>query len=371
MKNENGIALLLVLWVITLLTVICAEFSWTMRTETTITRNFKEGEQAAYVAEAGINKAVVELTRSLNQPPKSSRPEEQEEQELPGWEPGQEPFTFTFGDYECELTIEDENNKININAFLQEAKKNPIKLKSLLEEKFGLEGEERDTVADSMIDWWDTDHDITGVNGAERDYYRSLDDPHDCRDGELPVIEDLLLIKGIDEQLYYGDAGSTEQATTLTPAELEGLLRDGAAASGAPQKQDLKNTETQEAEGFEKRNLGLVNMFTVYSSSKDFKIDINTASAEQLLLLEGMDAETARTIVRTRTERNFASPTDRLPEFKNYEIWKKDITLRSSAEAHFYKIKSSGFVGTVTRKITCTVLITRNNFFFMHWQEGS
>ena len=61
MNNDKGIALLLVLSVITLLTVICAEFSWTMRTETVITRNFRDGEQAAYCAEAGINKAIVEL----------------------------------------------------------------------------------------------------------------------------------------------------------------------------------------------------------------------------------------------------------------------------------------------------------------------
>ena len=68
MNNERGIALLLVLWVIALLTVICAEFSWTMRTETVITRNFRDGEQAAYSAEAGINKAVVELMKNMARP---------------------------------------------------------------------------------------------------------------------------------------------------------------------------------------------------------------------------------------------------------------------------------------------------------------
>jgi len=63
-NNEKGIALLLVLWIVTLLTVICAEFSWTMRTETTTVTNFKEGEQAYYTAEAGINRAIVEMMRT-------------------------------------------------------------------------------------------------------------------------------------------------------------------------------------------------------------------------------------------------------------------------------------------------------------------
>ena len=125
--NEQGIALLLVLWVITLLTVICAEFSWTMRTETVIARNFKEGEQAYYAAEAGINKTIVELIKNLNQPASSIPKEESEEfqEEAPLWEPGLEKIRFSFDEYACEITIEDENNKLSINAFLRAAKKIP------------------------------------------------------------------------------------------------------------------------------------------------------------------------------------------------------------------------------------------------------
>jgi general secretion pathway protein K len=141
----------------------------------------------------------------MSRPPSRSTLEEPDKEEPPlVWEPGIGPINFSFGDYTCAVSIEDENNKIGINAFLREAKKNPAKLKALLDEKIGLEGEERDTVADSMIDWWDADHEITGVNGAEQDYYRSLAEPHACRDGDLPVIEDLLLVKGIDERIFYG-----------------------------------------------------------------------------------------------------------------------------------------------------------------------
>ena len=63
-KNEKGIALLLVLWIITLFAVICAEFSSTMHTETVIVRNYRDGEQAYYTAEAGINRAIIELERA-------------------------------------------------------------------------------------------------------------------------------------------------------------------------------------------------------------------------------------------------------------------------------------------------------------------
>jgi type II secretory pathway component PulK len=373
MKQEKGIALLLVLWIITLLTVICAEFSWTMRTETVITRNFKEGEQAAYVAEAGINKAIIELMRGINTPRTSVKKPETEEPEEPApdlWLPGIDLIPFTFNDFTCEISIEDENNKININAFLAEAKKNPVKLKSLLEEKIGLEGEERDVVADSMIDWWDTDRDITGVNGAERDYYLSLDDPYECRDEQLPVIEDLLLVKGIDENIFYGDKKSAENATTLTKNDLETILTEGSQPREALQEPEPEADDSEAALEMGTRNLGLVNIFTTYSSAREFKIDMNSASVNQLLLLEGMDSGTAQAIIEERKIRLFASPTDRLPQFKNYAVWKKDIITGTGTQAHYYTITSRGFVGAVTREISCTVLITKNNFFLMRWQEG-
>ena len=77
LQNESGIALLLILWIITLLAVICAEFSWTMRTETRIAAHFKEGKQAYYAAEAGINRAIIELMRTRNQAAKTMQPDEQ------------------------------------------------------------------------------------------------------------------------------------------------------------------------------------------------------------------------------------------------------------------------------------------------------
>jgi type II secretory pathway component PulK len=370
MNNDKGIALLLVLWVIALLTVICAEFSWTMRTETVITRNFRDGEQAAYCAEAGINKAIVELMRNMARPPaRSTLGEAETNAPEIVWEAGIGPIPFSFGDYACAVSIEDENNKIGINAFLREAKKNPTKLKALLTEKIGLEGETRDTIADSMIDWWDTDHEITGVNGAEQDYYRSLADPHECRDGDLPVIEDLLLVKGIDEQVFYGDSGSPEQVIDIDAGALQALLSgEGGAAEPAAGQQ--KKAAARDELDEQQRNLGLVNIFSTFSTSTTFKIDANTASVEQLQLLEGMDAETAQLIVRARKEKRFTSPADRLPEFKNYGLWKKDISTGSEGEARYYRIKSRGMVEAASRVITCVVLLTKNNFFVMHWQEG-
>ena len=57
-------ALFLVLWVLTLLSVIVGEFCYTMRTEINITRNFKEGTESYYISVAGLNRTIAELLKS-------------------------------------------------------------------------------------------------------------------------------------------------------------------------------------------------------------------------------------------------------------------------------------------------------------------
>ncbi len=96
-------------------------------------------------------------------------------------------------------------------------------------------------MADSLIDWWDKDKNITGVNGTESDYYESLEKPYKCRDGEIPVVEELLLVRGVSEEVYYGTAEKPQQKITLTKEELETLL----AKEG---DLNLQNEEEEEEE---------------------------------------------------------------------------------------------------------------------------
>jgi len=41
-RNQGGIALVMVLWVMAILSVVVLEFSFAMRTEVNITKNYKE-----------------------------------------------------------------------------------------------------------------------------------------------------------------------------------------------------------------------------------------------------------------------------------------------------------------------------------------
>ncbi len=375
-NNERGIALLLVLWIITLLAVICAEFSWTMRTEISIATHFKEGEQAYYTAEAGINRAIIELMRSRNSKTRTiaQRGEnlEEEEEEDRTWRPGAGPFSFEFEQGRCEVVVEDEGNKIGLNPYLRKNKSNPGNLKALLQEKVGLEGEKRDIVADSMIDWWDKDSNRTGVNGAEDDYYESLEPPYESRDANFPIIEELLLVRGIDEKIFYGATKNPEQKTTLTREELERILRGETIEEDPIEKlleEDITDLEDLE-DGLTGMQLGLSEIFSVGSGSSTFKVNVNTATLEQLMLLRGMDISTAREIIEERKQRNFESKTDRLTQYANYEVWKKDIKVGSRIATGFYRIVSTGYSadGRISRSISCNMRLTSNRCIITNWK---
>ncbi len=222
-KAESGIALVLVLWVLTLLSVMVLEFCYTMRVEATVASNFREGARSYYLAQAGINRALIELVKaesavkkfkgskdSMVKDKNKDETAEEEEEESKEWKPREEPYTFPFEGGECEVKIGDEGSKINLNWVAKEAKKNRKLLTDILEKSCGLEGEERDVITDSIIDWVDKDRNHL-FNGAEDEYYESLEDPYECRDANFVVTEELLLVRGVTEEIYYGGRSSDEE----------------------------------------------------------------------------------------------------------------------------------------------------------------
>ena len=61
----------------------------------------------------------------------------------------------------------------------------------------------------AIIDWTDSDEEVTYLPfikrdnlGAESSYYNQLEVPYKCKNGPLKVTEELLLVKGISEQVF-------------------------------------------------------------------------------------------------------------------------------------------------------------------------
>ena len=62
------------------------------------------------------------------------------------------------------------------------------------------------TIINSLKDWQDSGDDdaISGLTGAESEYYQDLDPPYSTRNGPIMHISELLRIQGISPELYFG-----------------------------------------------------------------------------------------------------------------------------------------------------------------------
>ena len=266
--QEKGVALFMVLWVLILLSAIVTEFCFAMRTEVNMVRNFKEQTEAYYIALAGLNRAIMELIRNENTLAKKAPIESETETPdslTPVWRMNSEipPVVFGAGGYQ--VRIENEAGKINLN----EADENLLKM---MLNRFALEEEQQNIIIDSILDWRD-ENDLHRMNGAENDYYVSLDNPYECKNGDFDTIEELLLVRGITPELFYG-----------------GLKDMVSAFQDRTSKRGRINRKSQKATGG--------------------KICINAASKEMLLSLPQMTEELAQAVIDFRKDADFKTMSE-------------------------------------------------------------
>jgi len=95
--------------------------------------------------------------------------------------------------------ITPEAGKLNLNAATDE--QITALLTPLLQD---LEMENAPALIAALLDWRDTD-DETRENGAESDYYNTLEPPYNAKNGPLDSVEELLLVKGFSAAVLYGE----------------------------------------------------------------------------------------------------------------------------------------------------------------------
>jgi general secretion pathway protein K len=246
-RDEKGVALILVLVVIALLVSLVVDFTYTMQVDVTLAANQRDEVKAFYVARSGMELARLMLKE--DDPAYDARDED--------WALFDEHPGFIDEDDEGRFngTIEDEASKFPINDLIDEKGVIDEGSRRQLERLFEVLDLDPDLV-DPICDWLDRDSNA-GPTGAEDAYYAELSPPYPCKDGPLSSLEELLLVKGMTEEILYGDA------------EKKGLLQ----------------------------------YLTIHS---DDKININTASAEVLQSLSDyIDENLAQAIIDYRQEEPF------------------------------------------------------------------
>ncbi len=198
-SSNRGIALLITMWLLVILSVMAFSFTSLVRTETYSTFAFKEGMENKYLAEAGIQRGIAEIfyrsSFKSNKAPKSS----QLETDLPFQVDGTS-YKDKIGDGQYRVSILDEGGKINLNALNDQT---AVFLKNVLVNN-GMEKEKAEAVIDAILDWKDNDNDVR-LKGAESEYYLSLPNPYSAKNKEFETLEELALVKGVTPELLYGD----------------------------------------------------------------------------------------------------------------------------------------------------------------------
>ena len=193
LRNERGVALIVVLWIFIFLFVIALDFSAAVRDEGMAAHRYAEEAEGYYLAVAGFQEALYELLKLSAQTGQVTAP------------PGSDLFEGNWrqgnlgaGLYEARFV--DEAGKINLNRATED----------LLRRIFinlGLDQARRNILVDSILDWRDED-DLHRLNGAESDYYLSFSPPYTAKNGPFDTVEELLWVRGVTPEIFYGGEGT-------------------------------------------------------------------------------------------------------------------------------------------------------------------
>jgi len=104
------------------------------------------------------------------------------------------------------LEIQDELGKLPVNALIKKYPGRELNPDSFRVWERFLEAFTEEPVAllNGIQDWLDNRDDdaVTGISGAESDYYLSLDPPYTCANGPFIHISELFMVKGISPELF-------------------------------------------------------------------------------------------------------------------------------------------------------------------------
>ncbi len=177
--KSRGLALVTVLWVLTLLSLIAASFSNSTRTEIKLAFNQSETARAEALADAGVHTAILGLMAREA----SSQ-----------WRADGTVYGWRRGDGEIRVRIWDEGGKIDINVATD------VMLKALFVAA-GQEPDEAAVLADRILDFRDT-NDLRQLNGAEDRDYRDAGLPYGAKDAPFEVLEELRQVLGLTQAIY-------------------------------------------------------------------------------------------------------------------------------------------------------------------------
>ena len=202
LRNSRGMALILTILIISLIVALTVEFNRFMRSDLHAAVNLRDGIKLGYIAKSGFNYALAVLLEDAAEGNVDSLHEAWADPKALS-----ENSAAQFEEGRFEVKVSDHSGKIQINKLVKEDGRNyNDDQKGLLMrflKSFGIDDEEADNIVDAIKDWIDADNEVTRF-GAENAHYQALDKPCSCKNAPIEFLEELLLIRGITKELFYG-----------------------------------------------------------------------------------------------------------------------------------------------------------------------
>lgn len=232
--NQSGLALVLTLLLISFLVAVTMQLMITIDRQVTVSTAQREQVRLDAMVLAGLNLARAALLA------------DQQENEVDTTQDlwadlDQERLAALAGGVELQVTIADLSGRLQVNALGasgpgrnpggsvqgEQQEKNTYRevwLRLLTSGRFALNDEDQaEALLDAIADWVDKDENER-IQGAEEQYYRARDPGHGCRNGTMPYLEELLLVKGMTPEIFYGDKEHEGIAEFVTVAGEDGKI---------------------------------------------------------------------------------------------------------------------------------------------------
>lgn len=169
----------MVLWVLSLMTIMAGSFALSTQRESAMLRHAHERARAQALAEGAIYYAML----MLNIPDQRQR-----------WQSDGRPYTWSAQQTIVQVRVQDEGGKIDLNAA------SPTTLMAVFG-ILGLNDVQSTQLSDAIIDWRDQDE-LKSPSGAEADDYRASGSKMVPQNRQFLVMEELQSVLGINLALY-------------------------------------------------------------------------------------------------------------------------------------------------------------------------
>lgn len=213
--------------IISLILVITLRFNTAMRSSLTSASNLQDNVALDYMAKSVFNAARAVLAADAEESSYDSLHEDWANLAMTA-----QYFSYFFNRGRGGMSIMDHSGRLQINSLLRKEEEGwvvneeqrKVWMNLLVVEEFELGEEEAANILEAIIDWIDDDDDPSGFGGAESSYYTGLEASYEPRNGPMEFVEELLLVRGVTPELYYGEDDIPGLATLVTPHGRDGRI---------------------------------------------------------------------------------------------------------------------------------------------------